>query len=383
MSVYKPKNSPHFHYDFVAKGRRFYGSTYVSAKRAAEGVERAKRIEAAEGRLDDAAQLTLDDAAGRWWAEHGRHKASAKDIERRLDVAIKLIGPRVRLCEITTQRVSAAIERRRGQAFTRSAKKGAKAYLPSNSTVNRDLIDTTLRPILRRAVRLWGARGLPAIDWGALRLEQPKAKAIEFSDGEFASINAAVMPHWHDFIAFSAKYGCRLGEMFFPLAALDLENREEARVTLRDRKGGDDHIIPLTPEDAAMFAARAGRARAAKLDTVWFRETKSGKLLALTYSGAESAVRRAMTVTGLRASKGARGPHSLRHNGGMKMLRATGNLRLTQKLLGHASIQSTLVYAHAMEADLRAGLAALSRHSPEQAKTESEETSPDQDVKSA
>ncbi len=69
-----------------------------------------------------------------------------------------------------------------------------------------------------------------------------------------------------------------------------------------------------------------------------------------------------MTSTGLRASKGAKGPHDLRHNGGMKMLRATGNLRVTQKLLGHASIQSTLVYAHAMEDDVKAGLAALSRN---------------------
>ena len=308
--------------------------------------------------------MTIDAAAGRWWSEHGRHLDSATDLERRVALVIKLIGQTTKICDITTEMVSDAIEARRGIPFSRSKRKGAKKYLPSNSTANRDVIDT-LRPILRRAKRRWGAKGLPEIDWGELRLAEPKAKPKEFTDAEMAAILACVRPHWHDLIRFAERYGARLSELFFTLAALDIADRENARVTLRDRKGGDDHIVPLLPVDAAWLAARAGRARAAGLDTVWFLERKNGELVALAYGGAESAVRRAMTSTGLRASKGARGPHDLRHNAGMKILRATGNLRVTQKLLGHASIQSTLVYAHAMEGDLKAGLAALSRNSPE------------------
>jgi len=48
----------------------------------------------------------------------------------------------------------------------------------------------------------------------------------------------------------------------------------------------------------------------------------------------------------------------------MQILRETGNLRLAQRLLGHADIKSTMVYAHAIEDDVKAGLAALSRNSP-------------------
>ena len=365
MSVYKPKQSPNFHYDFVLKGRRFHGSTGVSHRRAAENVERRFRIDAAEGRLDEPAQMTLDEAAGRWWAEHACHLDSAKDIERRLEVALKLIGPGTRLFEITTQKVAEAIERRRGMAFSRSSKKRAKQYLPTNSTVNRDMIDSTLRPLLRRARKRWGARGLPEIDWGELRLSEPAPKTIEFTDAEMGGLLESVGPNWRDFVRFAAKYGCRLGEMFFSLSALDLHGQEGARLTLRDRKAGDNHIIPLEPSDATMLAARARRAKAADLDTVWFRELRGGKLVALRYGGAESAVRRAMTSTGLRAAKGARGPHDLRHHGATKILRATGNIRLAQRLLGHRSIQSTLVYAHATEDDVRGGLAALSRNSPE------------------
>lgn len=364
MSVYKPPKSPYFQYDFVVARRRYHGSTGVESRRAAEGVERKKRLEAAAGTLGEASQMTLNIACGRWWKEVGKDKRSAPDLERRLALVANLIGPSTPIADITTARVSEAIEKRRAIPFSRSRKKGARKFLPSNSTANRDVIDT-LRPVLRRARKAWGATGLPDIDWGELRLDEPKPKPKEFTEAEMALIMGAVRPHWHDMIRFGERYGARLGELFFPLADLDIADRDNARVKLRDRKGGDDHILPLLPEDAAWLAARLGRAKAAGLDTVWFRELKAGKLVALAYGGAESAVRRAMTSTGLRASKGAKGPHALRHNAGMKFLRATGNLRATQKLLGHASIQSTLVYAHAMEADVKAGLAAISRNSPE------------------
>jgi site-specific recombinase XerD len=48
--------------------------------------------------------------------------------------------------------------------------------------------------------------------------------------------------------------------------------------------------------------------------------------------------------------------HGTRHHAGTTMLGKTGNLRLTQQLLGHADMKSTMRYAHALEADLRAAL---------------------------
>ena len=47
------------------------------------------------------------------------------------------------------------------------------------------------------------------------------------------------------------------------------------------------------------------------------------------------------------------------------MTRVTGNLKVTPRLLGHASIISTARYAHALEDDVRAGLDKLSQNSPE------------------
>lgn len=385
MSVYKSQNSRFWQYDFQQKGRRFHGSTGVESKRAAEQVERDLRQQAALGLLDNASLMTLDLAAGRWWEEKGKGLKDSARLLGRIERMIAVVGPNTPINAITTKSMTTAIQKRRGQAYAKSKAKDAKLYLPSDSTVNRDMIDS-LRPILNRARKAWGAT-LPEIDWEELRLSEPKAKPTEFAGDDLSSVLAQVKPHWHDMIHFATRYGCRLSELFFPLADLDVADHDNARVRLRERKGGDDHIIPLLPEDAAMLAARKGRAQAAKIDTVWFREVPSkvkgrpAKVLALKYGGAAIAMRRAMTRSGLRAAKGMKGAHAMRHHSAMQILRGTENLRLAQALLGHADIKSTMVYAHALESDVKKGLAKLPRNSPEAPEAAPENSVQDQRAK--
>lgn len=377
MSVYKPKNSPYWAYDFQIKRRRFHGSTGVETKRAAESIERKIREQAAKGELDDAARMSLDEAAARWWDEHGSTLKGGERLEGRIERAVAAVGADTPIGDITTDTVARAIQRRRKTPFRKTAAKGATEYLPSPSTVNRDMIDT-LRPILIRARKVWGAQ-LPEIDWKALRMKEPKAKPKEFSPGQLDLVLAEVRPHWHDLVRFAVRYGCRVSELFFKLDALDVADVNNARVDLRERKGDDDHSIPLLPDDARMLAARLGRARDAGIDTVWFRELKPLKfgpprIRALKQGGAEIAMRRAMTRSGLREAKGMRGAHDFRHHAGMSALRATGNLRAAQRLLGHADIKSTMVYAHAIEDDVRATLEAMSRNSPGQSSIENKKS---------
>ena len=120
MTVYLPKNSRYWAYDFQLKGRRYYGSTGVETKRKAEEVERRIRGQAATGELDTGSDMTWDMAAGRWWMEVGRHRASARQLERRLEIATRLIGKNTRIHEITTAKIAVAIERRRGEAYQRA-----------------------------------------------------------------------------------------------------------------------------------------------------------------------------------------------------------------------------------------------------------------------
>jgi hypothetical protein len=58
MTVYLPKNSRYWAYDFQLKGRRYHGSTGVETKRKAEEVERRIRGQAATGELDNGSDMT-------------------------------------------------------------------------------------------------------------------------------------------------------------------------------------------------------------------------------------------------------------------------------------------------------------------------------------
>src|SRR3954470_13321829 len=77
MSVYKPRKSPFYHFDFQVRGVRFTGSTECASKRDAESYERRKRDEARVEVKALAAQehapLTFAVAAARYYVQVGAH----------------------------------------------------------------------------------------------------------------------------------------------------------------------------------------------------------------------------------------------------------------------------------------------------------------------
>ena len=285
---------------------------------------------------------------------------SEQDVARRLETALRLLGPRTPITVIDTPQLAAAIQVRRLEP-TRQTRAHKTPKAVSNTTVNRDLVDTTMRPLMAYARRVLK---LPVreIVWKDLRLPEPPGRNRSFSAVELAAFRAA-LPHWHQPIFdFAARYGVRLREAFFALDALDLD---AGRVTLRQRKRGPAHTIPLLPEDVRALAAIAGRAREAGLETLWFREMKRGRLEPVQWRGFQSACQRAVAAAGL---TDARPVHDLRHHAATSILRSTGNLQVARKLLGHADIASTARYAHACDDDVLEGLRHASATTAEDAR---------------
>lgn len=338
MSVYR--KGRFFHYDFVHRGRRHYGTTGQDTRRAAEAVERARRLEVALGVVADAGDLTIDEAAGRYLDEKG--EAADRMLEPRLRVMVECIGKATLLKEIDASKVSGAIARRRGMGRKRAAaSEDQTPRRPSNGTVNRDIIDSTLRPLLNRARKVWGARTLHEIEWKALRLKEPKGVVREYSDQEMEAWRAQLPESYHLPMDILLTYGLRLGELFFLPDAVDGEGR---RLTIRGRKADDTLVIPLRLEHARLLAAMASTRKADE------------PVIGFEYEKFAGMLRRAAKRAGL---TGGRFIHGARHHAATTILRSTGNLKLTQRLLGHASIHSTARYAHAVESDLRAALDAL------------------------
>jgi len=372
MSVYKPAKSRFWQFDFVIAGKRFHGSTGQASRRAAETVERQRRIEAATGTLGSVAAMSIDQAAGRWWREVGIHRGDARDVERRIERLVGLFGKRRTLAEIDQAAAALAIERRRGQVLVRSKKKGARQYLPSNATVNRDVVET-LRPILKRARTHWSgkgaAHGLPEIDWRDLRMREPRALSRVYSADEQAAWLDACPDELKAALRLLLVNGLRFGELFFHPDQLDLDADEPTLTLQKGRKRDVILHVPLRRDHARDLAALAGRARAAGLPHLWFEERKVGreaKLAPFTRSQVEYRLTHAADAAGI---SGARRIHGARHHAASTVLRRSRNLKAVQALLGHASIHSSQRYAHVLNDDLRGFIEDdETRNSPEAAR---------------
>lgn len=245
---------------------------------------------------------------------------------------------------IDTPDVEKAMSKRRGE-ITHNGR------LTTPSTANRDIIDT-LRPILNYARRVMKVQGMPEIDWAALRLPEPKGRVREFTAAEMAAIRAklAGVPHHLAVFNFISTFGVRLREAWFPLDCLDVDGR---RISLRKRKGGDWHTIPINETWARDLAARSGRAAKARLRYVWFWEDHDGAIHELSPSSFQDYVKGVYEDLGIRDARPA---HDLRHHAATQYVRRTGSLAGAKRLLGHENIATTARYAHASEDDVRSGL---------------------------
>jgi hypothetical protein len=117
MSVYKPKGSSYYQFDFVWRGNRVHGSTKCTARREAEKFERLERERVKKHviQVEDAkTSLLLDDVADRYYDEVGQHHAGSDNTERLLTYLVDFFGKNKLLTEITGNDVAKLVAWRRG-----------------------------------------------------------------------------------------------------------------------------------------------------------------------------------------------------------------------------------------------------------------------------
>ncbi|QAY97031.1 hypothetical protein CWB41_15875 [Methylovirgula ligni] len=354
MSIYKREGSPNYTYDFQFKGQRFAGSTGHANKRDAEAREREIREELkrqfANARSFDAAPMTIDEAAGRYWAEVGERAKSHRDINWSLVYIVKNLGPDKAIASITDSDVAALVARRRGDLVSYPkmiAGKMAKERIPkriSNSTVNRSVIDP-LRRVLRRAEQNWGET-VGRINWRVHRLREPVERVRFASAEEEAAIFAVLPSHYHPAVRFAILSGLRASELC-GMKWTDI-NWSGLIITVRG-KGNKTAPIPLS---AAMIEILAPmRPRDAVGTPVWRNMSNEP----MTYRSLSAAFVKACEqagVVGLRL-------HDLRHTCATRLLRSTGNLKMVSRLLRHSDVSTTAKYAHVLDDDLRNAMNAM------------------------
>lgn len=366
MSLYKRGDV--WHYDFQYGGYRFRGTTGETSKPKAARVEAERRQEAERtvklGGRAERAPLTLREVADKWFASQVAGKKTALTTAMRLKILFRHIDPDLPVSQVGSREIADAILSRRVEPIRQSPKNG-EPRLPTNATVNRDLIDSTLRPILNFAEDTL-EQEVKRIKWAKHRLKEPKGRVRSFSAEEIEAWRAE-LPEWHrPVFDFIGRYGVRLDEAFFPPSAVNIEIGE---VILTDTKNGLDHPLQVLDSDLPDLAARKGRAQAAGLPTIWFRD-EAGELTPIHWRAFQSASRAALDRAGI---LNARPAHDLRHHAATTLYRATGNIKLVQDLLNHQNIASSARYAHTNKADLRKALReTYATKSPTEAAVEAE-----------
>jgi integrase len=357
MSVYKRSGATSYSYDFIIRGRRFTGDTRATSKREAERVEAGLKA-AARLRIQQEAEfvsagMTLEIAVARWWDEVGQYNARKGQDAALTDLNwLKVqIGAKKPLAEINDNVVARAVAKRRGEYRFGQEKFG----FVSAATVNRSCTQR-LREVIVRARDVWGAN-VGKIDFSKHMLKEPEERVREASVDEEAALMEELSPGYDDAVRFAFLTGCRRMEILgLEWPHVDFFSR---RFTVTG-KGDKTRTLPMSqaiydllwsqkdhhPVKVFTFVARR---------TLKPRKLIKGKRYPLTESGLKTAVRRAVPSAGLDNFRF----HDMRHTAATRTLRKS-NLKVVQKLLGHASIETTTKYAHAMDDDIRDALEAMS-----------------------
>jgi integrase len=370
MSVYRHKKSHVWQFDFQLAGYRFFGSTDVSKDRpqreaaAFESAERRKAIELVEAaKRENREPMTLATACARWWDEVGQYTKEV-DLRKALAWLCDHIGGKRGLHTIRDDDIARAVAARRTD-LVRAGRdgQGYQLYRPvSVRTVNRT-VTLLLKRVMFRARDTWSAATLTMPNWSEHLLKEKKRPIREITLEEEARIEAVERDDYRAIRRFATITGLRLNEVLLTWPQVDFENAVIRIIA----KGDEPRIIPLSREAYALLWAERGRheqfvftfvARKTRTCPQTGQRYERGRRFPITYYGLSTQRRREWKKAGVDARF-----HDLRHTAGMRTLRATGNLKTTQKLLGHSDISTTAkFYTDALVEDVRAAMEATAEH---------------------
>lgn len=353
MSIYKPKKSKTFQFDYWWQGHRYHGSTGCASRRDAERFEANHRRKIALGEKVKEA-ITIEAACDLWFENIGKHLASHATCLYQLGYLTVGFGARTMLHDITIRDLDNYIAKRRA--------------VVKNASVNRETA------LLRRVVNWCADRAydVPEIAWKATKLKEETVKTRVLAADEEQRLFAALPDSLKPIVEFALLSGQRKAEVV-TLRWADVDFIEmRATVTV---KGGERHSFPLTPrmrdlianqpkECPQVFTYVAERDSPPRKDRV--RRVK-GRRYPFSKQGWDRKWRKALKDAGIADYRF----HDNRHTA----LSRTGRLEIAFVLAGHSDIRTTKRYFHTAENEVRqAMIAAESRNSPEPPEGEAENT---------
>jgi len=231
------------------------------------------------------------------------------------------------------------------------------------------LAKCALRAFFREHLKL----GLTWTVFEELRIAPPQTLPLVLAREQVATLLQAVqLPRYRTVLGLIYHTGLRVGEAVrIELRDLRETHTDHPRLHVRCGKGGKDRFVPLSPamvtELRAWWKTHRHPAFLFPGPTTGWRERAQPADAAqraashLSVSAVQNTFRLARAASGLRAEATV---HTLRHCYATHLLEEGVSLRLISQYLGHASLETTLIYTHLTplnEARTRAALDVLHR----------------------
>ena len=372
MSLYKPKNSPYWHFDFQYKGVRHYGSTGCEKHADAKEIESAKRTELAKMRIlgvpNAKPQMTVTQVLDRYYLEISEHRKDPSTDLARLATIADLLGPQTPFQDVTDDKIAQMVARLRSRTVAVAPddpdEPGTRKLI-ANGTVNR--YTEALRRVWRRANKIWKITTGDEPLWGEHMLPEPSERVRELTADEQARLMAVLRPDYQPLVEFALMSGVRLGNLRrLTWHDVDFSTRE-IRIKIKSKKlDGEPLTVPLTSAMVTLLANQRGqhpiyvftyechRPRTIRDASGKIKGRRKGDRYPFSDDGWRRVWQAALRDANIHDFRF----HDCRHTAATRTLRASGNLKVVQNMLGHTDITTTGRYAHALTEDIRAAMEA-------------------------
>jgi integrase len=279
-----------------------------------------------------------------------------RDIER----VVNFFGPTMMMTEIFDVDVARLVAWRRGHRVTRHGrglKNAATAPFVAPATVNRSTTEV-LKKLFTFAKRTLHIRFEKEPDWKIHWLKEPEERVRELHVEEADRLDDATRDDYKPIMEFAAASGLRRKGCELKWSEVNWDTKQ----IVKPGKGGRIETVSITDTIREILWPLQGHHDTMVFTYVAARTRKTqglikGQRYPITYSGLKSAWKRLRAkakVTSFRF-------HDFRHDIGTKVLRATGNLKIAQKVLNHRNIKTTMKYAHVLDEEVAAAVDAVQK----------------------
>ena len=352
MGVYKRGDSRYYHFDFQLRGKRYCGSTGRTEARAAEAFEKSVRRDVdCQARFVPTSRLgiSLATALEKFIALHldglpGQPKV-ARDRVTHITRIVTVIGMNRPVSYISAETLLLFIKKR---------KNSNHAIKPA--TINFDL--RAIRNFMKFCTSILGL-SVHAIEWKDLKQEVEEFPIRIISIEEEARISA--VQDATDRAIREMAIGTSMRISNITEMRWDQVSIPELTVTVR-QKAGRIHVAALTPHLAELIEQQRGRhatrvfayhvTRERQYIPAYGRFYDKGEYVPVTTSAHYKRWRQCLEDAEIAPAR----RHDMRHTAATRMYRATGDIAVVQKALGHRNIQQTIKYTHLFPDDVRAAM---------------------------